>query len=346
MSSFYFVRAGKSARFIDEFIEQSLVGIGFESCGVDERALQFDRSDVVDQIKKANPDWSTFKAASPAGQVYRFIHELKVGDGILTYDANQRLYSIGRIVGSAMFDRNKIEGLQFLRQVKWEFQASRDVLSRTTKHQLGSISTLFEVNESAWQELNDKKGRSPEFSISLPVVNEEDIEESVAISHASALQTASELIEDRIVKLGPSQVEHLTAGILRAMGYVARVSPTGSDRAVDVFASPDGLGLEEPRIFVEVKHHRGKAMGSKEIRSFMGGRQVGDKCLFVSTGGFTKDARYEAERSSIPLTLLTLQELRELLVAHYENADNELRTLVPMSKVYWPTPREPTVDEG
>ena len=95
-------------------------------------------------------------------------------------------------------------------------------------------------------------------------------------------------------------MEHFVAGLLRAMGYRTTVSPTGADRGVDVFASPDGLGLEEPRVFVEVKHRRTEAMGAQALRSFLGGRTAGDRCLYVSTGGFTKDARYEADRSAVP----------------------------------------------
>jgi len=77
-------------------------------------------------------------------------------------------------------------------------------------------------------------------------------------------------------------------------------------------------------------------MGSQEIRSFLGGRQPGDRCLYVSTGGFSKDARCEAERSSIPLMLVTLPELRDLLIEHYENLDSDARALVPLSRLYWP----------
>ena len=139
-----------------------------------------------------------------------------------------------------------------------------------------------------------------------------------------------------IAKLDPYEMEELVAGILRAMGYKTRLSAKGADRGVDIFASPDGLGLQEPRIFVEVKHRRGSTMGSQQLRSFIGGRQTTDRCLFVSTGGFTKDARYEAERSNVPLTLLGLPDLRRLLVEHYENVDAETRRLVPLTMLYWP----------
>ena len=131
-------------------------------------------------------------------------------------------------------------------------------------------------------------------------------------------------------------MEELVASILRGMGYRTRISPQGPDRGVDVTASPDGLGLEEPRIKAEVKHRKNTSMGSQEIRSFLGGLREGDKALYVSTGGFTKEAKYEADRSNIPLTLLDLDDLASLVVSHYENFDLEGRALIPLVRVYWP----------
>lgn len=120
------------------------------------------------------------------------------------------------------------------------------------------------------------------------------------------------------------------------MGYRARVSPKGADRGVDIFASPDGLGLQEPRIFVEVKHRLGTQIGSGQIRAFLGGRQSADRCLYVSTGGFSKEARYEAERSAVPLTLISLPQLAELVVENYESFSPSGKALLPLERFYWP----------
>src|SRR5207249_6787704 len=62
-----------------------------------------------------------------------------------------------------------------------------------------------------------------------------------------------------------------------------------------------------------------------------------DKGLYVSTGGFTKDAHYEAERSTIPLTLMDLDELAKEIAEHYEKMDPEARALLPLRRIYWPT---------
>ena len=87
---------------------------------------------------------------------------------------------------------------------------------------------------------------------------------------------------------------------------------------------------------MEVKHRVGTKIDVPEIRSFVGGRRPGDRCLYVSTGGFTKDARYEADRSSVPLTLVALSELRELVVSHYEKFDEVGQATLPLRRIYWP----------
>ena len=56
----------------------------------------------------------------------------------------------------------------------------------------------------------------------------------------------------------------------------------------------------------------------------------------MSTGGFTKDARYEAERARIPLTLMDMDDLVRALLDHYERMDIDMQRLLPLRKLYWP----------
>jgi restriction system protein len=119
------------------------------------------------------------------------------------------------------------------------------------------------------------------------------------------------------------------------MGYKTRISPVGPDRGKDVVASPDGLGLTEPRIVVEVKHRSGR-IGPKDVKSFIQGIRSGQKGLYVSTGGFTREAELEAERSAVPLTLVDLESLVELTIQYYDKFDPDSRVLLPLTKIYWP----------
>ena len=56
----------------------------------------------------------------------------------------------------------------------------------------------------------------------------------------------------------------------------------------------------------------------------------------MSTGGFTKEARYEAERSKVPVTLLDLDAAVSTIVTHYDAFDSDGRALLPLVRVYWP----------
>ncbi len=77
-------------------------------------------------------------------------------------------------------------------------------------------------------------------------------------------------------------------------------------------------------------------MGAPIIRGFIGAMREGDSGLFISTGGFTREARYEAERAAIPVALVDLDDLSELIVTHDETFDLEGRVLVPLVRIYWP----------
>lgn len=225
-----------------------------------------------------------------------------------------------------------------IKDVAWSQQVNRDSVSTSTRNSLGSIATLFTIQDSAAADMRRHAGPIGLVQTAdLPPLPDADTsieEESVILQEVGT--KAREFLEDRIAKLDWEQMQELVSEILRAMGYRARVAPKGADRGVDIIASPDGLGLQEPRIFVEVKHRPGTQISADQVRSFIGGRQSGDRCLYVSTGGFSKDARYEAERSSIPLTLITLPELRELLTEYYDKFSPAGAALIPLERVYWP----------
>jgi restriction system protein len=330
---FWFVRAGERAAAIDDFRTGNLVAIGWKEVGrlpdhIDDRALaRLFAERYPAEREGTRKVW--------LAQVKRFIKELSVGDPVATYDANQRLYYLGTIDSDTEWRDNN--GLPRFRRVTWSQQVQRDVLSAPTRNTLGSIATLFRASQEASDELRaravpiDSPATAPPPAPPAP-----DTDEDEGILREEVIEKSWQFIEDRLSTLDWQRMQNLVAGILRAMGYHTQVSAEGADRGVDIFASPDGLGLQEPRIFVEVKHRPGTPMSADELRSFLGGRRAGDRCLYVSTGGFTRDAKYEAERSNVPLTLITLPRLRELLIQHYERVDAETRALVPLQRLYWP----------
>lgn len=327
--SVWMVRAGEGGQDLDRFLSEEVVALGLES--MEAISPGEDRETITRRIREIYPAWSKGKVSIWAGQLFRFVSEMKKGDKVLTYDTSRRVYHLGEVTGESTYDAEFLPEIPEYRKVRWETEIPRDQLSTTTKNSLGAISTLFQLPDHAAAEvLKVAQGNGrPEETESAA----EEAEENVL---ADIRWRAQEFIKDRINALDPREMEELTAALLRAMGYKTRVTPAGPDRGVDIMASPDGLGFEQPRIIAEVKH-RGDTSGAQAVRSFLGGRHQEDKGLFVSTGGFTKDARYEADRASIPLTLMDLDGLVTSLLEHYEKLDEEGKTLIPLTKVYWPT---------
>lgn len=332
----WIVRAGKNATQIDDFRTNSLVAIGWHATGPI-AATDSDES-VTALFDRTFPSAKPMSRRVWQAQVLRFLREIQPGDAVATYDPNVRVYLLGKVVGQPEWREGPMPRV---RKVNWTHQTLRDGLSVETRNSLGAIASFFRPSEEASDELWAKAMPlgSPAADAPPPIAPQPspsgDTEAASTELREDIREKSEQFIEDRIAALDWQQMQELVAGILRGMGYRTTIAADGADRGVDIFASPDGLGLQEPRIFVEVKHRNG-SMGADELRKFLGGRRAGDRCLYVSTGGFTKEARYEAERANVPLTLIPLPKLRELLLQNYEGLDPATRALVPLQRLYWP----------
>ena len=314
----------------DAFRERGVAAIGWAQLAAHAKP-GIERKELIAIYQLAEPQAKQGTVISGASQVWRFVNDIQDGDWVITYSPDNRLYSVGTVIGSPEYHPEWSEqGLTLVRKIQWQAaELPRDSLSVSTKNRLGSTLTLFEVPSSAAVEiLAALKGKPTPAT-------EEDTEDAIADPLADIEERAREQIKDLIINLDWKEMQELIAGILRAMGYKTQVSPDGSDRGKDIVASPDGFGFEHPRIVVEVKHRKGQ-MGSQDIRSFLGGRHKDDRGLYVSTGGFTKDAQYEADRASIPLAMWTLEHVVRALIEHYDATDTETKRIVPLKRLYWP----------
>jgi len=317
----------------DEMVDKKIVSIGWSELGDLSRCRT--PEDFYDAVRNGYPETRPQGVVNAGRQLYKFFREMKAGDHAVTYDTSRRLYHIGKITGDAEYKENAAaDYLANRRAVEWERTVPRDGLSPAAKNSLGSTLTIFQPSTEAQKELlsdismTEEMAKEPSAATLQLVETEDPLE--------SALENSKELIKDKIVHLSWQNMQGLVAGLLRAMGYKTRISADGPDRGKDIIASPDALMLEHPRIFIEVKHRSG-SMGAPEVRKFIGGRDpVNDRCFYVSTGGFTKEAQYEAERSRVPTTLVDSDDIVDLLIAYYDETDSETRALLPLKKTYWP----------
>ena len=175
----------------------------------------------------------------------------------------------------------------------------------------------------------------------FPTEDESDdtVVESASLEEAE--ESAWSDIESHLAEMDPYDLQDLVAALLRAMGYhVAWIAPPGPDKGIDIIAHSDPLGIDGPRIKVQVKRLTAR-VPVDGIRAFLAVLAPTDVGLFVSTGGFTKDAQLEARsQETRRIMLVDLRRLFDLWVEHYGRVAEQQRRLLPLRPVYFLEPAD------
>jgi restriction system protein len=182
-----------------------------------------------------------------------------------------------------------------------------------------------------WRLKNPRQAEAPETEIA---VAEESAKEE-AISADQIEQSAYEQIENYINKKTPYEFQDLAAALLRGMGYFTPfVAPAGKDGGVDILAYRDPLGTSSPRIKAQIKHRETSA-DVKDVRQLMGLLQKdGDVGIFISSGGFTADAKAAARNSNVHVELVDLPRFIDLWQQFYSKLNDEDKTKLPLFSIY------------
>jgi restriction system protein len=321
------VRAGNQNELINFFVDESLVAIGWKGLG--NLSEYPSREQIKELYRETYPDHSKNRVAVNAGQLYRFAHVMEDEDRILTYDKSSRTYYYGQIENSYRWSPDNSDEYPHVRSVDWQGEISRDEFSTPIKNTLGSTLTVFSLDEHLDKIESVLTGKSETES-------DGENEEDTPPYFEEVQATSEELISDHIAQLDPFDFEELVAALLRAVGYNASTTDPGPDQGVDIVAHPDALGFEEPLVKVQVKHRK-STTGGPEMREFVGTLGNAEKGLFVSTGGFTRDAEQAAESTNARVALLNRDEFIDLFLQHYEDIEAEYQAKVPLKRVYVPT---------
>jgi restriction system protein len=146
-------------------------------------------------------------------------------------------------------------------------------------------------------------------------------------------------IKAEIDRKNEYEFQDLVAALLRGMGYhTPFVAPRGKDGGIDIIAYRDPLGTVSPRIKVQIKHRQDKA-AVMEIRQLMGLLQKeGDVGIFVSSGGFTPDAKTAARSSHVHVELIDIDRFIALWQEFYAKMADDDKVLLPLIPIYFYAP--------
>lgn len=311
------------------FLNKDLIAIGWRDFG-DLSKVEESRDAFKAHYIEAYPDAKKGQIANGAGMLYRFLHEVQIGDYVVFPSKTDRKINIGTIDGDHYFEDSDGEYVQ-RRKVKWLKHIPRLNFSQGALYEVGSAMSFFSVKNYADEFLS---ALDKDFKKSVTSDDAED--ESVGATAEDIVESTKDFILKELSRqMKGYDLEAFVADLLRAMGYRTTVSPQGGDSGIDITAYKDEL---PPRILVQVKS-QDSDIKETTIQSLKGAMREGDYGLFVTLSNYTKNAQKYLDSTPI-IRGINGTELVDLILKYYEDLSEKYRKMIPLKMVYIPVPKD------
>jgi len=318
------IHAGKTSAAEPLFLEENVIALGWPALG-NLSESKGTRDDFKQYYKQHFPDKSVQHIALNAGQLYRFVYEMKVGDLVVFPGRLSREVHIGEVTGEYMHRPNVHSHYANQRKVKWFAQIPRTRFSQGALYEMGSAMSIFQIKNNADEIIAMMEGKPPE---------EVNVDESIALVASDIEEQTKDFVLKQLERnLKGLPLEEFVQHLLETMGYRARLSDP-NEPSVDLVAHKDELGFEPPIIKVQVKSSPGK-VADKDVSALIGKLDRDEFGLLITLGDFTPPAKSNAINKS-NLRLVNGDELVSMIFEHYEDFNPKYKGIIPLKRVYIP----------
>lgn len=346
MAKFWTVRTGRSGERTEWGFATGVVGGGWHEMpdltGVtDKEQLRSIVADVYGGSKNV--------VANLTGQLWTLRTRIQDGDFIVLPIRATSQIAIGQVVGGGYKYLAKEEDptKRHVIQVKWlKTDVSKSVLKQDMRYQLGSALTIFEVgnNDAAYrleQVMAGKQDPGARSAMSHGVAKSQDATQEESGNESTSINLA-EVAQDEIAKrlqedFKGHELSELVEALLTAEGFKCRNSPPGADGGVDVLAGMGPLGMDSPKLVVQVKSQTG-AVSDTVLQQLNGAihRFQADQALLVTFGGVTGPARTYLETQYFNIRVWTIDDIIQSIYKHYPVLDSEMKARLPLKQIWVP----------
>lgn len=281
-----------------------------------------------------------------AAQLWALRGRMNVGDLVVMPLKDTPALAIGRITGPYEYRDDEDPSLRHTRPVEWLVtDVPRTAVKQDLLYTLGAFLTICEVkrNDAAHRiEVLAATGKDPGARVSggapgaafspAPTDAElEDLDAQVDVEQYAFDRLSAHVIET----FAGHKMQYLVAAVLEAEGFTCTVPPAGPDQGVDVLAGTGPLGLDEPRLVVQVKSEA-SAVGSPVVGQLLGSMNShgGTQGLLVAWGGITKPAEQMLTNQHFRVRVWTSKDLLEAIFRNYDRLSEEIRSELPLKRIW------------
>ncbi len=303
-----------------------------------------DRDALIPVMEEIFPNDKPKKHLNFAAQVNQFINVMEVGDLVVCPIKSSSTIWIGRVNGS--YTPSPTSGSP-TRSVEWvKTDLPRDTFKQDLLYSFGAFMTVCEITRNdALNRVQNVIATGKDLGYgATPTIKKNNTKPTEAPStpEEDQLVDLEQIARDQIEKrLASHYTGHdltkLVAAILQAQGMKVRVSPPGADGGIDIVAGSGALGLESPRIVVQVKSGN-YTIQHNDLQSLIGTVQdtQADYALMVSWNGFTAPVRHRQNE----LYFWGREQILDNLFSVYDRLPEEIRADLPLRRTWMLVPDE------
>ena len=341
----WIVRAGRHGERETWAIDAGFAGGGFGE--VADLAGAESRDAVADLVRAGFPDESTGLVANYTGQLWALRERIQVGDLVVMPMKTSGQIAIGRVTGAYAYRSDTDPERRHVRPVEWlRTDVPRTAIKQDLLYTLGAFLTVCEVsrNDGAWRMLQvQQTGHDPGARSSAGTADPaaQDVPQAGDVAaDVQAVVDVERYARDRITssvieRYAGHKLEHLVAEVLRAEGFMCTVTKASGDGGVDVFAGRGPLGLDSPRLVVQVKSDA-NPVGVDVVQKLQGalGSHGADQALLVAWGGLNRQAQAQLVNQHFRIRVWDADELINAVCRNYPHLPYEVRAELPLKQVW------------
>lgn len=336
----WLVRAGRSGERESYGLSENVVGGGFSD--VPDLSDVNDWDAVVETVKRTFPDAPIGKVRNFGGQLWALRQRIQVGDLVVLPIKNEPVLAIGRVTGPYVYRTENEPGKRHYRPVEWlRTDIPRTAVKQDLLYSLGAFMTVCEVsrNDAAWR-INQlsSSGIDPGSRLDADAdeISDSGSDDGAASEGLDLTRVAKDRIQSFLAEnFAGHALAQLVGDILSAEGYIAEVAPPGPDGGVDVFAGAGPLGLDSPRLIVQVKSGP-TPVDAPTVRQLHGvlATHGADQALLVAWGGLNAVAKREMQNQVFRVRVWDADDLLHATLRNYDRLPSETRALLPLRQVW------------
>ncbi len=352
----WLIRAGRSGEREQWALSEGVSGGGFHE--VADLTGASTRDDVLAAVASAFPSAKDARVRNFAAQLWALRERISVGDLVVMPLKGSPVLAVGRVTGGYQYRDDPNPSLRHVLPVEWlRTDVSRTAVKQDLLYSLGAFLTVCELkrNDAAHRVAalvdagTDPGARAVattagKASTAGPSTEDEDDAEVADTSgaHIDVEQYALDRLTSHVIEtFAGHRMQDLVAAVLEADGFTCKVPPEGPDQGVDVLAGSGPLGLDDPRLVVQVKSEA-SAVGSAVAQQLLGAmsHHQAQQGLLVAWGGLTRQAERMLASQYFRVRVWSSKELLEAVFRTYPRLPEEIRSDLPLKQV-WALVEEP-----